>query len=213
MTNPNENKDLLADSLNEIELELLLLLLDGELEADPAQKHAADELLAQSEVARVLAQDWRNAKLALREGILQGPPKLLPQTEIDLSLLHGRVMSKLPADPQQVAHLAAAAQPQSRGLWAWIQHFGFGKTSFAIGAAVAVAVFLLVRGGGLPAVHDAASTPVAPNAAAAIVEPQVIIEEMELESGSVMVNPASTSGDAMVIWHFHDNAGSAGGKG
>lgn len=95
MTNPNENKDLLADSLNEIELELLLLLLDGELEADPAQKHAADELLAQSEVARVLAQDWRNAKLALREGILQGPPKLLPQTEIDLSLLHGRVMSKL----------------------------------------------------------------------------------------------------------------------
>jgi len=213
MTNLNDNMPLPENSLSESQLELLLLLLDGELDSAPDQKRAADELLAQSEVARVLAQDWRNAKIALREGILQGPPKLLPQTETDLSLLHGRVMSKLPADAQQKAHLAAASLPQPRSVWAWIQHFGFGKTSFAIGAAVAVAVFLLVRGGGLPAVHDSASTPVAANAAAAIAEPAVIIEEMELESGSVLVNPAGNAGDAMVIWHFADNAGSAGGQG
>ncbi len=213
MTNLNKNSELLENSLSEAQLELLLLLLDGELGADAAQQQAADELLAQSEVARVLAQDWRNAKRALREGILQGPAKILPQTEVDLSLLHGRIMSKLPADAQQVARLAAASAPQPRGLWAWIQHFGFGKTSFAIGAAVAVAVFLLVRGGGLPTVHDVATTPVAPDAAAAIGEPQVIIEEMELESGSVMVNPAGNAGDAMVIWHFHDSTTSAGGEG
>jgi len=47
----------------------------------------------------------------------------------------------------------------------------------------------------------------------AVVDEGVIIEDMEIESGTVMVRPGASRGGATVIWHFDDSNGSKGGAG
>lgn len=188
----------LQETLSEAEFELLMLWVDGELDGDPPQLAAAQELARNSETARAIADDWRAAKGALRQQVLSAP------SQVDFSMLRGRVMTKLPADPRPIA------VPERGGLWSLLAGLGFGKVSVALGVAAAIAAWLLLTPGkGLREPSDPTET--TPSAMAEIGapphvgaedEPAVILEEMELESGSITVHPGEHAGDATVIWHF-----------
>ena len=194
----------LMDTLSEAQFELMLLWVDGELAADPVRLAEAEALARTSEAARAIADDWRAAKGALREAVVNA------ETNADFSMLRGRILTALPVEARLdgAARPVVAAEP-AQGLWAWLAQFGFGKVSLAVGAATALAAWLLlVPGGGLrepeaPALtQEGIAEMAAPPHSGAQAEPAVILEEMELESGSITVHPGEHSGDATVIWHF-----------
>ncbi len=194
-------------TLSDADFELLMLHADGELPADRAAD--AQKLLAESAAA---ASVWRD--LHLGRDLLRGiameaiAPAQAKLARTDLSLLPGQVMRKLPDD--EALHPVAAVPP-GRGLVAWIQGLGLGKVGFAMGVALAAVVFMVVKAGPVadqPAVQREAEIAAVPgtNVAAPVDDPSVIIEEMDIESGGVMVHPPREEGGSTIIWHFPDNA-------
>jgi hypothetical protein len=191
--------------LNEAELELVLLYVDGELRGEPEQLARAQALLATSPVARAVADDWSSAKVVLRERILEAPVKA------DLGLVRGRVMMKLPAD----APASAVPSDEPRGVIAWLRGFGFGKVSLVAGMAAAAAIWIVASS--TSRLSEEATQPADREVAVVFPsvangdpsEPSVIIEDMEIESGTVMVSPTEQGG-ATIIWHFQPEEQGAG---
>lgn len=193
--------------LTDAQFELLMLLVDGELANEPAQRAQADALVATHADARAFVADWTGAKLALREAVLEGP--IHAELQTDLSRIRGRVMTKLPAEPRR-------AIAEEHGIWAFLRHLGLGKVSFALGAAMAAAVWLIATSGGHLQLHAPSGSPVAEHNAAhgellpGDGEPAVIIEDVDTDDNSFMVKHGEHTGDATIIWH---SAPVAGGKG
>lgn len=188
--------------LSDADFELLLQFVDGELTGTEAVR--AQSLVASHADARAFVDDWSTAKLALREAVLEAP------IAVDLSRIRGRVMTKLPAETRQAID---ATSQESNSLWALLRKLGFGKVSFAVGAAVAAAIWLVATSTGrlLPDEdpgkvaqrHGTAGLP-QPRA-----EPEVIIEDT-LEEGSLMVQHGEHAGDATIIWHYKPTANGQG---
>jgi anti-sigma factor RsiW len=173
----------------------VMLYVDGEL--DGTERQEVEALLQRDVVARAVADDWKLAKVALREAIEH------QEVKADLSMVRGRVMTKLPADPRP-AHVPEREQ---QGLFAWLRGRGIGKVGLAAAAAVALAAWLILSTGGL---GSKGAEGAAGAMAQAPGEPApVVIEEMEIESGTIVVDPGEGQGGTTVIWHF-DNAGGAG---
>jgi hypothetical protein len=129
----------------------------------------------------------------------------------DLGMLRGRVMMKLPVD----ATAAALQTDEPRGMIAWLRGFGFGKVSLLAGMAAAAAIWIVASSTARlteEVTQPADRTVAAVNSPMGIgdpSEPSVIIEDMEIESGTVMVSPAEQGG-ATIIWHFQPEEQGAG---
>lgn len=210
-----------ADALQSVDLqphefELLVLLADGELTTEPERRRAAELLLERSAAARMVFGDLAGTKAALHAWATD--PALMPANlsqKADLSMVRGRVMTRLPAaqgvaSPLTDEPLTDRQAALRTGWWALLRAFGFGKASLALGAAALAAVVLVVRAGqpespaliaGTPAVASH-QTIEAVGGAPATIEPDVIIEELEVDSGSVAVTPGSQPSQPTVIWHF-----------
>jgi anti-sigma factor RsiW len=180
--------------LQDQHFELLMQYVDGELTG--AELSRAEALIASHVDAQAFVQDSTVAKLALREAVLEAP------IQADLSRIRGRVMTKLPAE------VRAPVAVEKPGIWAWLQHLGFGKVSFAVGAAVAAAVWLIATSSTGPLQHRENAGALAerhlqlPPVLAPGAEPEVIIEDTEFEDGGMMVQHGEHRGDATIIWHY-----------
>jgi hypothetical protein len=186
--------------LTDRDFERLVLLADGELAADPAERAKAEAVLERSAQARAVFGDLQGSKFAVGLWATGGEA---PAADVDLSMLRGRVMSRLPAEVRLPATPPAPASWLD-GVLQGLREIGFGKAGFAL-AAVAVAALLVVWRTD-PAVPGPAA--VEPPAVASHLpvgdddQPAVIIEELEVESGSVAVTPGSGANQPTVIWHF-----------
>jgi len=124
------------NQLNDADFELLLQFVDGELTGTAQAR--AQNLVASHSDARAFVDDWAHAKLALRKAVLEVP------IAVDLSRIRGRVMTKLPSEARQ----GIQTSQEGNGFLAFVQKLGFGKVSFAVGAAVAAAIWLLATSTG-----------------------------------------------------------------
>jgi hypothetical protein len=203
-------------TLRDEEFELLMLHADGELPTE--QLTAAQTLLAESEAAQAIWQELQLARTLVREIAIDATASGQAKwARTDLSLLPGQIMRKLPND--DALHPVTEA-PKESGLVAWIHSLGFGKVGLAMGLALAAVAFMVVRAGPVvdaPQSERHAEIAAVPgtNAPAAGDDNPVIIEEMDIESGTLMVHPPQEQGGATVIWHFSDNSAAqgAGGEG
>lgn len=198
----NEHAETFAASgLDERQFELVVLLADGELAADSPEHAAAHALLADHAEAKQLYDNLTYSRAALREAVLG--EQAAAELKVDLSMLRGRVMSKLPAEerPAQMPEKAAPTWLE------WLRAFGFGRAGLAVAALAVVVVWWA---GSQPG--SAAKLPPEPAAMAREdatmppgheEEPAVIIEEMDVEDGSIAVNPGDRPGATTVIWHFN----------
>ena len=203
-------------TLQDADFELLMLHADGELPAERVA--AATQLLAECAAARAIWQDLQTGRDLLRaiaeDAIATAQSK---QARVDLSLLPGQILRKLPEDaaPRPVA----TAEPES-GLVAWLRNLGIGKVGLAMGMAAAAVALMVAKAGPVaeppqPAAQAEMAAVPGSNVAAPDGNPSVIIEEMEIDSGTLMVNPPEVEGGSTVIWHFQDNSApqGAGGEG
>lgn len=206
------------EALHDNDFELLVLLADGELAREPERRSAAEQLLARSTVAQAVFADLQGAKMAVHAWATDSA--LIRDNlgqKADLSMVRGRVMSRLPqAGPAQAAQAVAGQEAAERqaavraGWWALLRAFGFGKASLALGATALAAIWLMVRAGQPDVPHLAPEAPAvashqtmeAVGGVPAAAEPEVIIEELEVDSGSVAVTPGSQPSQPTVIWHF-----------
>jgi hypothetical protein len=193
-------------TLQDADFELLMLHADGELAADQLAK--AQQLLAESAAARAVWQDLQLGREMMRQIAVSD----VQSARVDLSLLPGQVMRKLPDD---AALHVVTATPPNRGLIAWIQGLGLGKVGLTMGLATAAVAFMVARAGTLvetPTRNADAEIAAVPgtNLPAQDNDPMVIIEEMEIESGTLMVHPPGERGGSTVIWHFSDDKGAPG---
>lgn len=187
-------------SLTEAQFELVALLADGELAGDAARRTQAQALLQQLPDAQSLYESLCEAKLALRDHLL-GEALARPVTA-DMSSVRGRIMSRLPAEPRP----AVVHEPQHLSLGQWLRAFGISR--LGLGAAAVVLAALVVLAARTPAENVgrpvsatiASEGAVAPTALAD--EPAVIIEEIDVDSGSVAVRPGTQPSQSTVIWHF-----------
>ncbi len=197
----NEHAETFADSgLDERQFELLVLLADGELAAGSPDLAAAQALLAQHAEAKQLYANLTYSRETLRESVLG--EAAAAALKVDLSMLRGRVMTKLPAEPRPAPKPEAAAP----GWMDWLRAFGFGRASLAVAALAVVVVWWAGS-------QTATAVKLSPEPAAMAredatmppgheEEPAVIIEEMDVEDGSIAVNPGDKPGATTVIWHF-----------
>ncbi len=209
-------------TLPDADFELLMLHADGELPADRLAQ--VQQLLAESRAAQAVWQDMQLGRELLRGIALEAAaPAQAKLARTDLSLVAGQIMRKLPDD--QALH-PVAEPPTDLGLIAWIQGLGLGKVGFAMGLAAAAVAFMVARAG---PVVDAPAADVQTEIAAVpgtnlappcqgdgcADENPVFIEEMDIESGGVMVHPPREQGGSTIIWHFQDNSATqgAGGEG
>ena len=177
----------------------LMAHLDGELVGVAAEEAGIEALLAQSAGARTLVHDLQLSGVALRREVLSD------QTEQDLSMVRGRIMTRLPAE----ARPAVAADKASEGFVERLRALLFGRAGLAIGLAAAAALMVLALGqmkDQLPA-DDNAGPIVAEQiyTMPADGEPAVIIEEMEIDSGTVLVDNGDEPGAATIIWHYQSD--------
>jgi len=189
-----------ASGLDERQFELIVQLADSELAAGSTEHAAAQALLAESAEAKLLYDNLTYSRQVLRDSILG--EQAAGALDVDFSMLRGRVMSKLPAEPRPLQEPAKAAP----GWLDWLRAFGFGRAGLAAAALAVVAVWW--------AGSQAGSAPKLPPEPAAMAredatmppgheeEPAVIIEEMDVEDGSIAVNPGDRPGATTVIWHF-----------
>lgn len=198
-------------TLSDADFELLMLHADGELAAD--RRSDAHTLLAESAAARAIWQDLQLSREIVKL-VAEGGVK---SARTDFSLVPGQIMRKLPDD--EALHPVAEV-PQDRGLIAWIRGLGFGKVGLVMGCAAAAVALMVARSGSLvqpptPGAESEIAAVPGTNAPDREVEPMVIIEETDIESGTLMVHPPAEPGDSTVIWHFPDeNAKPAtGGEG
>ena len=198
-------------TIADADFELLMLHADGELHGE--QLASAQALLAESAAAQAVWQDLQLGRELVQHIATAG----VKTARVDLSLLPGQVMRKLPDDA--ALHVVTALPPE-RGLLAWIRGLGLGKVGLAMGCAMAAVAFMVARAGTLvetPTLNADAEIAAVPgsNLPAQDSDPMVIIEEMEIESGTLMVHPAREQGGSTVIWHFSEDkaAPGAGGEG
>lgn len=180
--------------LNDQDYELLLLWIDGELASEPARLAEAEALASSHPEAQAFVDGWRGAKLALREAVLA--------PEVDLTRVRGRVMTKLPAEAR-----APVVEPQP----SWWQRLGLGKVSLTVGIAAVAAVALVLAW--RPALKpESATGAVAEHDidCAGMPCPEVIIEDTEVDDGGLMVRHGDHPGEATIIWHGTQAAGSTG---
>lgn len=194
--------------VTQAEFELLMLHVDGE--TPPERQAEVAELLRESAAAQALVLDLRLTREVLREVAIEARAQPALQ-RTDLSLLTGQILRKLPAEAAQPVAGQVEEQP---GLLAWIRQLGMQKIGFSIGLAALVAAAMVVLAGPpatAPLTPQAQESEIAavPGTNAAVLldeqeklDPQVIIEEMEIDSGSLMVHPPQLKGDSTVIWHF-----------
>ncbi len=187
-----------AMAIDDADLELVLLFVDGELGGDPERRQAAERLIAGNAAARAIADDVRATKAAVRELVVGDAAAA--RVSADLSMVRGRVMTKIPPTPRPAPTPEKATGFDPIG---WLRALGFGKVSVAFGAAVVAAAWIAV------ALRPAAVDPQASQAAAlaedAVIGDQpVIIEEMEVDGESITVKPAAEPDRPTVIWHFAD---------
>lgn len=178
---------------------------DGELANDPVAAADVQTLLAGSEAARNLARDLRLAREALRAQVMDA------EVEADLSMVRGRILTRLPLperEPQRDTRPGFG-----EGLLQWLRSALSGRAGLAAGLAAA-AVLLAVAlsqvqdqvasrgpsdGGNVPVVAQQLDP-----------EPAVIIEEMEIDSGTVMVDKGLEEDAPTIIWHILDEDEGAG---
>lgn len=191
------------------QFEQVMLLSDGELSG--AERQAALELIRSNTQARGLLDELQAARAAFRSQVLEAPAPAAAQQWID------NVLNQTVARADAQVRTAAVNSAAPAGLWtemtAWLRG-GVGKLALATGAVAAAAVWLVVSAGpgtvtpdsaapvavqSLPAIAVASSQ--GDGSQGAVAPPLGEIEELEVESGSVLVSPADDSG-ATVIWHF-----------
>ncbi|MBI5607927.1 MAG: hypothetical protein HY902_03505 [Deltaproteobacteria bacterium] len=197
----NEHAEIFtASGLDERQFELIVLLADGELAAGSPERTAAEALLAEQAEAKQLYDNLTYSRDLLREAVLG--EQAAAELKVDLSMLRGRVMSKLPAEPRPVP-IPGKAAPS----WLdWLRAFGFGRAGLAVAALAVVVVWW--AGSQPTATPTLAPEPAAMARQDATMppgheeEPAVIIEEMDVEDGSIAVNPGDRPGATTVIWHF-----------
>ena len=189
-----------TDDLTESQWTTLMAWVDGELRDDAKATSEVEALIGRSAVARQIVDDLRGNAAALHAYVLE------TGTSADLSRVRGRVLTRLPAQPR-----TPAAADVNRG---WMDRLGeaLGQPwAIASGLAVAAAVIAVLAVGGLHGEGDGtrgtataslSGTDATGIAALADDEPAVIIEEMEIESGSIVVQGAEDAEDATIIWHF-----------
>ncbi len=185
-------------AIDDSDLELVLLYVDGELGGDADRRQAAEQLIAANAAARAIADDMRATKVAVRELIVG--EAAAARVTADLSMVRGRVMTKIPpaARPAPAPEKSAGFDPIG-----WLRALGFGKVSVAFGAAMVAAAWIAV------ALRPPSVDPRTANAAAvaedAVIGDQpVIIEEMEVDGESITVKPGVEPDRPTVIWHFAD---------
>ena len=190
----------------------LMAFVDGELSELQRENAGIEALLETSTAARAWVNDLQTAKRALHDEVMQ------PNMEADLSMIRGRVMRKLPAEPR--APVEEAPKGLFPAITAWLADLGFGKTVMAAGALAAVLLVAIAVGkvGNQPAqapvegpVAHTLGGPTAPaTTAASDGEPEVIIEEMESDGGTVIFEGGEKPGEAVIIWHIDPSDEGAG---
>lgn len=197
---------------------LLMALADGALDDDPALRARAEAIAVAHPALAGAAVGQRAMAQALQQAVWE-PPALTARQLDALALVEGRVVRSLSLTPAEQAHLRAAAAsaeaartaPRPAGLWAAI---GWTRLVFGLGAvATAVVVVLALRppqlgpdGGGASPIS--AAVPAAPSLEADDA-PAVIIEEMEQDQGTIVVDPAQDGDAPVILWHM----GAEGGEG
>ena len=210
--------DVTARTSAQTEAAQLMAYVDGELSEAQIERGQLDNLLQATPAARNWVNDLRLAKQALHDDVMQ------PDMQADLSMIRGRVMRKLPAEPR------ASVAEKPKGLFptiaAWLADLGMGKTVIAAGAMAAVLLLAISIGkvgnsgvnnsgvgapvGDGPVMSNAAGTGTLSVAEPADGEPEVIIEEMESDGGTVIFEGGSKAGEAVIIWHIDPTEQGAG---
>lgn len=211
---PGDLDAVTARTVEQTEAVQLMAYVDDELSDGEVERGQIEALVASITAARDWVSDLRIAKQALHDHVMQ------PDMEADLSMIRGRVMRKLPAEPR------AVVEEKPRGLfpaiWTWLADLGMGKTAMAAGALAAV-LLLAISVGKLGSVSEVngpvGDGPVMSNAGGttnprveepADGEPEVIIEEMESDGGTVIFAGGSKAGEAVIIWHIDPTDEGAG---
>lgn len=197
--------DMVGGGLDEEQQMLLMAYADGELDDDAELLARVRGWLAEQPALEGAVRGQRALSAALRDAAFE-ERKLSAQVEDALSMTRGRVLTKLPAEPRPV--MASEPEPAAwSGLLGWIAGFGWGRVAFGVGA-VAAAVLLVVA---LRSPHQQGGVGGGPELQARgdnqdqQGEPEVIIEEMEIDSGTIVVDPARRDGDGpVIIWHLDD---------
>lgn len=206
----------LADRpLTDDEQMLLMALADGELADDPELLAQAEAVLAATPALGQAASGQRAMREAIREAAFT-PVELDRKQQDAMSMVRGRVMSQLPA-PARAA--VVAAEPERPGLLASIFGLSWGRVAFGLGAvAAAVALVVALRsphqdqqGASGQQMTEREVTPGADaNSGEQGADPGVIIEDMEIDSGTIFVAPAAEPDDPVIIWHLESNEEGAG---
>lgn len=204
--------DVTTATAQQTEAVQLMAFVDGELSEEQQRVGDIAGLLASSVAAKTWVNDLQVAKQALHDDVMQ------PNMEADLSMVRGRVMRKLPAEPR------AAVQEAPTGFFpaiaAWLSELGLGKTALAAGALAAVLLLAIGVGqiGGPNAGGQVGDGPGMSNidsqanghAQPSDGEPEVIIEDMESDGGTVIFEGGDKPGEAVIIWHIDPSEEGAG---
>ena len=194
-------------ALNEEQEMLLMAYADGEL--DGASLTEAEALIAARTGADVIVRDLQLAQQALRGHLFSEDLNL----DADLSMVRGRVLTKMPT-PARAPVNEAKASLLGR-LFGWTRHFDTGQVGMAGGLAMAALLFAVV----FAQEHAPRNLDNQPDSrvisgpvVAKVVpdQPDVIIEDMELDGGTVMFEGAEAPGETMIIWHMQPDEGGAG---
>lgn len=202
-------------TLSDEEQMLLMALADGELADEPELRAQAQALLAATPTLQQAASGQRAMSEALRDAAFT-PIELNRKQQDEMSMLRGRVMSQLPAPARAAVEATAPARP---GLLASIFGEGWGRLAFGLGAvAAAVALVVALRsphqnvqgqsGQQMTEGEMAPGTDATGGDQGA--DPGVIIEDMEIDSGTIFVAPAAEPDGPVIIWHLESNEEGAG---
>ena len=189
---PAELMDLAQHVGADLQAMRLMAYVDGELAADAEATAEVASLLAGSSRARQIEGDLRLARVALRQELMGS------ECDQDMSMVRGRIMTRLPAPAR-----AATPTEAPSGVLDRLRGLLFGRPGLVLGLGLAAVLLALALG----RVQDQAPAvgPLGPEGPVAASEPAVIIEEMEIDSGTVLVDNGEEPGAATIIWHYHDD--------
>ncbi|MEY3015049.1 MAG: hypothetical protein RIT45_3784 [Pseudomonadota bacterium] len=181
---------------------LLMAYADGELDDDAELRARVEGWIAEKPALGAAVSGQRALRSVLREAVFE-ERQLSARIEEELSMTRGRVLTKLPAEAREP--VAETVEPAAwSGILGWLASVGWGRVAFGAGA-VAAAVLLVVA---LRSPHQANGVIAGPAIAEQgdandSDEPEVIIEEMEIDSGTIVVDPSRRDVDGpVIIWHL-----------
>ncbi len=182
---------------------LLMAYADGQLDAvaDADDFAEVQALLASSMSTQAELLGLQTMRQAVGQAAF-APVELSARMADELSMVRGRVLTKLPlqARVQATPGLAEAA---GQG---WLAAVSWGRLAFGLGSvAAAVLLVLALRSPHQGALDDApAGGEVAADQRIEAIgeQPGVIIEEMEIDSGTILVDPATDRDGPVIIWHL-----------